>query len=108
MSNSPINVSAAEWQREVLDSTTPVLVDFWAAWCGPCKMVAPIVAELAEEFDGRMRVVKLDADANPELLTQYGVMGLPTLMLFRNGEVIERMPGFNPKPKILNKLAAHL
>ena len=108
MSSKTLDVTQTEWEREVLNSPTPVLVDFWAAWCGPCKMVAPIVNQIAEEYEGRLRVVKLDADANPDILTQYGVMGLPTLMLFKGGQAIERITGFQPKDKLLSKLASHI
>ncbi|MEZ4666449.1 MAG: thioredoxin [Anaerolineae bacterium] len=108
MNSKTLDVNQAEWASEVLGSTTPVLVDFWAEWCSPCKMVAPIVNQIAEEYEGRLRVVKLDADANPDILTQYGVMGLPTLMLFKRGQVIERITGFQPKDKLLSKLANHI
>ena len=108
MANITLDVNQAEWENEVLGSPVPVLVDFWAEWCGPCKMVAPIVKQIAEEYDGRLRVVKVDADANPELITQYGVMGIPTLLLMKDGEAVDRITGFQPKYKILSKLNSHL
>ena len=108
MGKKTFDVNKTEWDSEVLGSDTPVLVDFWAEWCGPCKMIAPIVDEIAEEYEGKIRVAKLDADANQEVLQQYGIMGIPTLILFKNGEVAERIVGFKPKEKILGKLTPHL
>lgn len=108
MSSKTMDVSTAEWETEVLGSTLPVLVDFWATWCGPCKMVAPIVNQIAEEYDGKLRVIKVDADANPDIIERYGVMGIPTLMLFKQGEAVERVTGFQPKDKLLSKFAGHL
>ena len=102
------DVNEAEFQQEVLDSSMPVLVDFTAEWCGPCKMLSPIVDEIASQYEGKLRVVKVDADANENVMQQYGILGLPTLMLFKNGEVVERITGFKPKDKILGKLNEHL
>jgi thioredoxin 1 len=107
MSDKTFDVNQAEWESAVLSSDTPVLVDFWAEWCGPCKMIDPIVDQIAEEYHGKVRVAKLDADANPDVLQQYGVMGIPTLILFKNGEAVERITGFKPKDKILGKLTPH-
>jgi thioredoxin 1 len=107
MGAKTFDVNQAEWESEVLGSDTPVLVDFWAEWCGPCKMIAPIVDEIAEEYEGKVRVAKVDADANQQVLQQYGIMGIPTLILFKNGEAVERITGFKPKDKILGKLIPH-
>lgn len=108
MSSKTLDVTQGEWESEVLGSDLPVLVDFWAEWCGPCKMVSPIVSQIAEEYQGKLRVVKVNADANPDLVTQYGVMGLPTLLLVKSGEAIERITGFKPKEKILSHITGHL
>jgi thioredoxin 1 len=96
------------FQAEVLNSETPVLVDFWAEWCSPCRMIAPIVDEIATEYEGKLRVAKLDADENQNILMEYGVMGIPTLILFKGGKAVERITGYLPKGKILPKLESHL
>ena len=103
-----LNISEDTFQSEVLDSTQPVLVDFTAVWCGPCKMLDPIVKQLAEQWAGKVKVVKLDVDHNPELAMQYQVMGVPTLMLFVNGKPSERLSGYQPKERILAKLGAYV
>ena len=94
--------------EDVLQSEIPVLVDFTASWCGPCKMLAPVVAELAEEWAGKIKVLKLDVDQDKELAVKYGGMGVPTLMLFINGEVEERLTGFKPKKRLVKKFKAYL
>ncbi len=101
-------VTEQDFQNEVLDSGLPVLVDFTAAWCGPCKMVDPIVKELAVEWDGKVKVVKIDADANPGIVTKYGVMGLPTVMLFKGGQQTERVTGYQSKNKLVAKMGQHI
>jgi thioredoxin 1 len=101
-------VTEQDFQEEVITSQTPVLVDFTADWCQPCKMIAPIVEQLAGEWQGKVKVVKLDADQNPNIMMQYGVMGIPTLMLFKSGEVKERITGYLPKDKIEAKVTPHV
>jgi thioredoxin 1 len=101
-------VSEQEFQSEVLDSSLPVLVDFTAVWCSPCKMVDPIVKQLAGEWDGRVKVLKCDADQNPNILMQYGIMGIPTIMLFKGGQLVERSTGYQPKDKLVSKLSPHI
>ena len=101
-------VNEADFQNEVLNETGPVLVDFTAEWCQPCKMIDPIVKQLSVEWQGKVKVVKLDADQNPNLLMQYGVLGIPTLILFKGGELKERMTGFQPREKLVTKLSPHL
>ncbi len=102
-----INVTEESFKEEVIDATLPVLVDFSAAWCGPCKMLDPIVKQLAGEWDGQVKVVKIDADQNPNILMQFGVLGIPTLLLFKGGEVQERLVGYQPKDKLISKLTPH-
>jgi thioredoxin 1 len=87
VSDKIVHVSDDSFDQEVLQSDKPVLVDFWAEWCGPCKMIAPILDEIADEYDGRIKVAKLDIDDNPQTPPKYGIRGIPTLMLFKNGEV---------------------
>jgi len=108
MGANPVEINEADFNTEVLESTTPVLVDFGAEWCAPCKMLDPIVDEIAVEYGDKMRVVKMDADASPGIVMKYGIMGMPTLLLFKNGEPVERISGFKPKGKIIDKLTEHL
>ena len=97
----------ATFQQEVLDAELPVLVDFSAEWCGPRKMVDPIVHELSDDWAGKVKVVKVDADESPNILMKYGIMGIPTLMFFVNGEVKERVTGFQPKKSLVKKFEKH-
>ena len=100
----PQDVSDNEWDSEVLSNDTPVLVDFWAPWCGPCKMVAPVVEELAEEYDGKVKFVKLNTDDNIETASKYGIRSIPTLMVFKGGETVEQVVGFRPKSELKKSL----
>ena len=101
-------VSDADFEAEVLNATGPVVVDFWAEWCGPCKMIGPIVDELANTYEDKLVVAKLDADENPNTMQVYQVMGIPTLILFKDGRAIERITGYMPKDRLLEKLTPHL
>lgn len=100
----PLAVSEQTFDGEVLKSDLPVLVDFWAEWCGPCRMVAPIVEELAGEYAGRLKVTKVDVDDNQNLAMRYSIMSIPTLGVFRGGEMIERIVGYMPKQELKRRL----
>ena len=102
----PIDISDDTFQSEVIESDVPVLVDFWADWCGPCKMVAPVVKDLAGEFDGRVKVAKMDVDTNPNTPTQYGVRSIPTLLIFKGGAPVDQVVGAVPKSVLKGRLEA--
>lgn len=104
----PFEVNDEAFQTDVLDSELPVLVDFWAEWCGPCRIIAPFVASIAEEYEGQLRVAKLDVDENPTIPGRYGIIGIPTLMLFKGGEVVARITGAMPKDRLVAELLPHL
>jgi len=104
----PIVLTEDTFEEEVLNSQEAVLVDFWAPWCGPCKMIGPIVEELAGELAGKMKVSKLNVDEHGSIATKFGVFSIPTLIVFKGGEPVERLVGFMPKPKLLEKLNAHM
>jgi thioredoxin 1 len=98
-------VTDATFDREVLQSSTPVLVDFWAEWCGPCKMISPVLEEIAEEHQGKVTIAKLNVDENPEIAMRYGVMSIPTLALFMGGVEKKRIIGAMPKRNIVTELS---
>jgi thioredoxin 1 len=101
---SPITITDANFQDSVLGSSTPVLVDFWATWCGPCRMIAPILEEIAKEQDGKVVIGKLDVDANGNTAQKYNVMSIPTLILFKDGQPAERLVGYMSKEQLMAKL----
>lgn len=103
MSN-PIHISDAEFQEKVLKSSIPVIVDFWAPWCGPCRMVAPILDELAKEYDGKVVIAKVNTDENPQWATKFGVQGIPTMLFVKDGQLFDRMVGAAPKPFIQQRV----
>ena len=106
--SSPIKVSDASFQNDVLNAKKPVLVDFWAEWCGPCRMIGPIIDELAAELQGKVKVGKVNIDENGETATELGIQSIPTIILFMGGEVKEFMLGAQPKAQILAKLRPHI
>jgi thioredoxin 1 len=99
-----ITATEANFKNEVLDSSQPVLVDFWAEWCGPCKMIAPAIEELAADFDGKAKIVKVNVDEQPGLAQQFSVRSIPTLLFFRDGKVAEQLVGAAPKDALADKL----
>lgn len=105
---SAINVNADSFEQEVLKAEIPVLADLWAPWCGPCKALGPTIDEVATQFAGKVKVVKINIDDNPELATRYSVMSIPTLLVFNNGDVAEQLVGLVPKAKIEAKLRPYI
>ena len=101
-------VKEAEFKEVVVDSDVPVLVDFWAPWCGPCRMVAPVVEEIAQQYEGKVKVVKLNTDENPQIASQYGIRSIPTLMVFKDGQKQDTVVGAVPKTTLSNTLEKHL
>jgi thioredoxin 1 len=106
--SKPQVVSDQNFETEVIKSETPVLVDFWAAWCGPCRMVAPVLEEIATEQGEKMKIAKLDVDANPITAGRFGVRSIPTMILFKNGREAQRVVGYMPKEKLLLQLQPHI
>lgn len=101
-------VTDATFKQEVLDSEVPVLVDFWAPWCGPCRMVAPIVDEISDQYEGQIKVVKVNTDENPSVASQYGIRSIPTLMIFKGGQRVDMVVGAVPKSTLSSTLEKYL
>ena len=100
MAAEPIPVSDTDFEQTVIQSSQPVLVDFWATWCGPCRMVAPLVDELAKEYAGKVTFAKVDVDHNPKTASSYGIMSIPTLLIFKDGKPVSHIVGFRPKEEL--------
>src|SRR5690554_5650463 len=104
----PLELTDSNFDDEVLNSDNPVLVDFWAEWCGPCRMIGPVVEELANDYDGKVKVGKVDVDSNPEVSVKYGIRSIPALLIFKNGEVVDQIIGAVPKSHLTKQLEAQL
>ena len=102
------NITNTNFEAEVLKSPVPVLVDFWAEWCGPCRILSPIVEELAQELNGKLKVVKINVDENQELAYKFNIMSIPTLLIFKDGEVVNQLVGAMPKAQLLSELKPHI
>lgn len=108
MAVEPMAVTDADFETQVLQASLPTLVDFWAAWCGPCRMIAPVVTEIAGEQADVLQVAKLDVDQNPATATRFGVQSIPTLILFKDGQPVERIVGYMPKERLMDRVRPHL
>jgi len=104
----PVEITDANFEDEVMKSDKPVLIDFWAIWCGPCKMVAPIVEEIAKEYNGKLKVGKMDVDSNPDIALRFGIRSIPTLMIFKGGKPVDQIIGAVPKKNLLDKILPHV
>ena len=106
--SKPVEIKDANFSEVVTQAKTPVLVDFWAPWCGPCRMVSPVVEELADEYEGKVSFGKVNVDDNPKIASQYGIMSIPTLILFKDGQPVSNIVGFRPKDELKKSLDSAL
>ena len=105
-SENVIHVTSKSWDSDVINSDMPVLVDFWAEWCGPCRAIGPVIAELAKEYEGVINVGKLNVDQNPQISTNYGITSIPAILFLKNGEVVDKLVGAQPKANFVKKIEA--
>lgn len=108
MANNVVELTDANWESEVINSSVPVLVDFWAPWCGPCRIIAPVVEKLAGEFAGQIKVGKLNTDDNPGVSMRYGIRAIPTIIMFKNGEVVDTRVGVQPEDSLRKMIKNNL